>query len=655
MNTPQFFTELKERKIFQVASAYLVASWLITQVAATTFPVFDFPKWAIKLVLTVLIIGFPVALIWAWAQDGDVPLDEEETQPKNLKSRKRLFYASLIAASAIGVWLLLTRNSEEKDLLPAEIRQERLAILPFENQTNEPELDNLGTYMAEMINQGFMQLDSIEVVNPLTVQDFVKNKKENNQFSAIQEVTAARYVINGSYFSQSGDSILVNLYLEDPAEKKTIFTFPTIKEHQNNKEQLANRLQQLVLGYWVAKAEVDKKKYAPPAYDAYQLHLKAIDLGADSDPEAIQLYHRALEVDSNFNFAQIQLARLYVDLEQAEKTDSILRVLKTKKLSEYEQLWWNLCDARFKGDLESAYQAGLELYLNDPQNIRDNTTAGELAIRTNRPNKAIEILSQFNYKPFEYIEDNSINITRIGGFAEAYILTGQYEKAIELIQQYCPEESKFWNCYWFLIRAYTRLGKMDAIEKLIEENSRREDILGSNGFAILNLITAFELSVLKNEKSAKKFAEKALRVYLKSDKESDRRWLAWSYYMKEDWENAAKIFKELSDKDLNDPEFITSLGIIATKHPEVGPAQAHSIIQQIETMKRDNVRGSMGNRKYTQASIYAHLGEKEKAVELLKQAYHEGFRFGGDVYQFDSWLIPLFDYPPFQEFVKPKG
>src|ERR1044072_5533162 len=62
-----FFSELKRRNVYKVAVAYAVVGWLVVQVATQTFPFFDVPNWAVRLVILLVVIGFPIALIIAWA------------------------------------------------------------------------------------------------------------------------------------------------------------------------------------------------------------------------------------------------------------------------------------------------------------------------------------------------------------------------------------------------------------------------------------------------------------------------------------------------------------------------------------------------------------------------------------------------------------
>ncbi len=69
MNSRNFFGELKRRNVYKVAVAYAVVAWLVIQIATQVFPVFDIPNWAPRLVVILLLLGFPVALVLSWAYE----------------------------------------------------------------------------------------------------------------------------------------------------------------------------------------------------------------------------------------------------------------------------------------------------------------------------------------------------------------------------------------------------------------------------------------------------------------------------------------------------------------------------------------------------------------------------------------------------------
>src|SRR5436190_13202295 len=67
MNSPNFFAELKRRNVYKVAVAYAIVGWLVVQIATQVFPFFEIPNWAVRLVVLLTIVGFPIALVIAWA------------------------------------------------------------------------------------------------------------------------------------------------------------------------------------------------------------------------------------------------------------------------------------------------------------------------------------------------------------------------------------------------------------------------------------------------------------------------------------------------------------------------------------------------------------------------------------------------------------
>jgi hypothetical protein len=66
MKIDNFFGELKRRNVYKVAVAYIVGGWALSQGIAQVFPVFDIPNWVIRLIVVLIIIGFPVAVVFAW-------------------------------------------------------------------------------------------------------------------------------------------------------------------------------------------------------------------------------------------------------------------------------------------------------------------------------------------------------------------------------------------------------------------------------------------------------------------------------------------------------------------------------------------------------------------------------------------------------------
>src|SRR5215510_15277402 len=136
------FEELQRRKVYRVAVAYIVAAGFLIQIASAAFPAWELPNWSLRLVIALLLIGFPIALTLAWAYDV-TPQGIQATARVPGAHRRRnlilLVVASAIISTAAG-FLLLPRASAHKI-------DKSIAVLPFQNLSDE----KANTYFADGI------------------------------------------------------------------------------------------------------------------------------------------------------------------------------------------------------------------------------------------------------------------------------------------------------------------------------------------------------------------------------------------------------------------------------------------------------------------------------------------------------------------------
>src|SRR5438876_5806517 len=112
MNSGNFFAELKRRNVYKVAVAYAIVGWLSIQIATQIFPFLEIPNWIVRLVIVLIAIGFPIALVIAWAfeltpeglkRTEDVDLAATARQPRR---HAWIFIVIVGAALSIGVFFL---------------------------------------------------------------------------------------------------------------------------------------------------------------------------------------------------------------------------------------------------------------------------------------------------------------------------------------------------------------------------------------------------------------------------------------------------------------------------------------------------------------------------------------------------------------------
>src|SRR5262249_52656244 len=140
---PSFFSELKRRNVYKVAVAYIVAGWALSQGIAQVFPVFDVPNWAIRLVVLLIIIGFPIALIFAWAFEV-TPQGIQRTEAADaagLRSRGVAWIYVVLIGAALSVGLFFVGRYTAGNAAPRHseaattVRGKSIAVLPLVNES----------------------------------------------------------------------------------------------------------------------------------------------------------------------------------------------------------------------------------------------------------------------------------------------------------------------------------------------------------------------------------------------------------------------------------------------------------------------------------------------------------------------------------------
>ena len=145
MDPKNFFAELKRRNVYKVAVAYAIVGWLLVQVATQVFPFFEIPNWAVRLVVLAIVIGFPIALVIAWAfeltpeglkRTEDVDLAASARQP-----RKHAWIVVVIIAGAmsLGLFFLGRMTAPSKQSGANEVSSKSIAVLPFVNMSSDKE------------------------------------------------------------------------------------------------------------------------------------------------------------------------------------------------------------------------------------------------------------------------------------------------------------------------------------------------------------------------------------------------------------------------------------------------------------------------------------------------------------------------------------
>jgi hypothetical protein len=149
LDTKNFLAELKRRNIYKVAAAYAVVAWLLIQVATQVFPFFELPNWSVQMVVLAMVIGFPIALVLSWAfeitpegikRETDVPRGQSITRQTGRKLTALIVVVAAVAAGLMVFRFLHSQQAIEQGkqgAVPAEIENKSIAVLPFQNLSEE--------------------------------------------------------------------------------------------------------------------------------------------------------------------------------------------------------------------------------------------------------------------------------------------------------------------------------------------------------------------------------------------------------------------------------------------------------------------------------------------------------------------------------------
>lgn len=216
-----FFSELRRRKVVGVAAAYFVVGWLLIEVASIMFPTFDAPEWTMKVFTFVVILGFPLALVFAWAFEvtPDGIRRERDLPPEHTVSRPALLGASavvaILAVSAIAFlldWQLPGRGKGPADA--------SVAVLPFVNLSDEPGTDYFSDGLSEEVLNTLAHIPGLRV--PARTSSFAFRDRDED-VRVIGNNLDVSTVLEGSV-RRSGQHIRVSTQLIDVRTGYQIWT-----------------------------------------------------------------------------------------------------------------------------------------------------------------------------------------------------------------------------------------------------------------------------------------------------------------------------------------------------------------------------------------------------------------------------------------------
>jgi TolB-like protein len=296
---------------------------LLIQIATQVFPFFEIPNWTVRLVVLLIAIGFPLALIIAWAfeltPEGLKRTEVADREPAK-SSRNNAWIYVVVVAAALSVGLFLVgRYTAPRRTMTSPLPEKSIAVLPFENLSE----DKANAYFAEGIQKEILtrlaKIADLKVISRTSTQRY-QSKPVN--LAEIAKQLGVAHILEGSV-QKAADQVRVNVQLvnaqndshiwAETYDRKLTDIFSVESEIAKG---IAESLQAKLTGR-EEQALAVKPTNNPEAYDAY---LRGVAFEARSGffdaatKTAIDSYERAVQLDPNFALAWAQLSRVHANL-----------------------------------------------------------------------------------------------------------------------------------------------------------------------------------------------------------------------------------------------------------------------------------------------------------------------------------------------------
>jgi TolB-like protein/Tfp pilus assembly protein PilF len=347
---PSFFAELKRRNVYKVAVAYAVVGWLLVQVATQVFPFFEIPNWAVRLIVLLIVIGFPMALVIAWAfeltpeglkRTEDVDLTAAAHQPG-----KRTWIFVVIIAGAMSLSLFFIGRYTAPNSISAsssELPAKSIAVLPFENLSEDKANEYFASGMHDMILTKMAAIGDLKVISRTSTEKYASHPDD---LKTIARQLGVATILEGSV-QKSGNSVLINVQLIDAASDHHLWAeaYPRTLDNIFGVEgEVAQKVADALKAKLTPTESASVASVPTHNREAYDLYLRAnanLRRGTDASalipkvvPLAIELYQQALAKDPGFALAAAELAQAHMTMYWFAPDHTAERLASAKAMAE---------------------------------------------------------------------------------------------------------------------------------------------------------------------------------------------------------------------------------------------------------------------------------------------------------------------------------
>ncbi len=455
----QFWRELNRRKVIKVLAMYAGAAYILIELSNNVAEPLNLPEWTPRLVILIVVIGFPIAAILSWIFDitpegivktesGDVVI-EEEPPLENVRRRLRISDA-IIAVLFIAVCILLYPKIFRTDQFK-EIRDEdgriSVAVMPFKNMTGDSTYYLWQEGLQNLLITSLSNSEELAVRQYETMFGILGNGKDINYTSITPSLASevakkleANTYISGS-LHQFGDHLRITVNIMDADSEEIYKSYEMDGTTEDDFFYLTDSLSMLISNFLEIKSLkqnlfFDLSNIYTNSSEAYKLYLQGYNCRSRLDYDcAVDFYNRALMIDSNFVSAMMRLAYCYGDLGQTEMS----------------KFW-----AYKASDRIDQLPLDMQLLVKEVKAVVDK--------------EPLELIKQMK----QYLEINPHSMRKHYGIGWVYFNTEQWQEAIEEFEKTLEISSRYeiktWAWTYILLgRAYHNIREHKKEKKVFED------------------------------------------------------------------------------------------------------------------------------------------------------------------------------------------
>jgi serine/threonine-protein kinase len=326
MNPGNFFSELKRRNVYRVAAAYAVVGWLVIQVASIVLPTFHAPEWVLQVMVILVTLGFPIALVLAWAfeltpegikRTEEVAPGESTGNQRRYKLMAITTALAIIAAGLLAFQLWHSKSDSNMNLSVAGASgpgAKGVAVLPLVNTSGDPANEYFSDGLSEELIAVLAKIPDLKVIGRSSSFLF---KGQANDSKTIGEKLGVIHLIEGSVRKQ-GDRVRIVAELINAADGRSLWSETYDRElkdvfavQSEIATAVADQMKVKLLGQ-PAASETTASTENPAAHNAVlQSDFYFQQQTAESIRKSISFLQEAVRLDPGYAIAYAKLSQAW--------------------------------------------------------------------------------------------------------------------------------------------------------------------------------------------------------------------------------------------------------------------------------------------------------------------------------------------------------